>query len=981
MSNPPVITLIPNCGILFWDIDLDLGQDRLDRLSRAFWEDPLSDGPDARGRIPVALRELVRGEDGFLVDPATGQIPPEEQTYIVNAARALEPFLGKWVPLPFFTVLTRGIGVRETHDRGPTNWVRGRLVELPPSASGPPRKRPARLTLAFDTQLLDRTPEGPFTGPSRANAERQDEFAFASESEQVSWLLKEEWLDLWLDEMLRELKAAQRPGRALTAQDLPWSCEHLARYLVFLEVLQQAGPPPRLRMIDTVSQGSGTVPVNVDLVLDVGNSRTCGILVEQHPGQGMNLTDSYPLALRDLTQPHLLYDRPFESRVEFVRASLGRDALSRRSGRGGAFAWPSPVRVGPEAVRLAAARIGNEGATGISSPKRYLWDLRPAPQDWRFNGRAADGVAVDPPVGGAIKALVTEDGRPLRGIAGSNAQPAMRPRFSRSSLFGFMLAELTLQALCQINSPGNRANRRDAEKPRQLRRVVLTAPPGMPLAEQRILKARAEAGLRLAWDMLGWTGQKGTPPEPRVIANLDEATATQVVWLHNEITERMGGHAEALWELLGQDGALRVASIDVGGGTTDLMITTYRLAEGEKIVPKQEFRESLKIAGDDLLERVLAAVVVPCLALRLREAGMGDPVSFLRRILGADQGGQTEPERHLRRQFVTQVLEPAGLATLHAYERQEAPAIGEILRRTIGEILGPLLPQSRRAIDFIERAAREAGAGPLDLAAVEVVADAEQVEGLIQGVLGPALADLCEAAWHSGCDVLLLSGRPSRLRAVTEMVLAKMPVPPHRVVPMHRYQVGEKYPFRDPANRIDDPKTTAAVGAMLCLQAEEGQLRNFFFEASKLSMRSTARYIGRMDKSGQIRTENVLLANLDLDAPVRGTSEFTVTLAASVMLGFRQLPLERWTAQPLYALELARPGVAQRYGLPLQVKVRRREDASANEDDPIAHEMFVVDDIQDAAGMGVPPGEVVLRLQTLDQESGYWRDTGKVTVA
>ena len=47
------------------------------------------------------------------------------------------------------------------------------------------------------------------------------------------------------------------------------------------------------------------------------------------------------------------------------------------------------------------------------------------------------------------------------------------------------------------------------------------------------------------------------------------------------------------------------------------------------------------------------------------------------------------------------------------------------------------------------------------------------------------------------------------------MVLAKAPVAPHRIIGMHRYRVGDKYPFRDAANRIEDPKTTAAVGAAL----------------------------------------------------------------------------------------------------------------------------------------------------------------------
>ena len=283
-------------------------------------------------------------------------------------------------------------------------------------------------------------------------------------------------------------------------------------FLVFLDLLEEADILPRVRLLDTVSGKVGYDPVAVDLVLDIGNARTCGLLIEEHPGQGMNLTDSYPLALRDLGRPELIYDRPFDSRVEFARASFGRDDLSRKSGRSSAFAWPNPMRVGPEAARLAAGRQGNEGATGLSSPKRYLWDERANTQGWRFNGRGLDGTTTEPPVSGPFARFVAEDGTVLRGRSGS--QPAVRARFSRSALFTFMLAEILMQALCQINGPTTRGARRDADKPRRLRRVLLTLPPGMPVFEQQILRSRATAAVRLVWDMLLWTDGPMTLREP-----------------------------------------------------------------------------------------------------------------------------------------------------------------------------------------------------------------------------------------------------------------------------------------------------------------------------------------------------------------------------------------------------------------------------------------------------------------------------------
>jgi hypothetical protein len=989
----PLITLVPNSAVQFWDQVLDI--ERLPNRRRTFWEERLSDVPDATGHVPAQLRPLVEDETTReLIDPATGRAPPEEDTYAIGRGQALEVFLGKWVPLPFFLVRGRTLDGREDFAPGPTNWVRARLVALPEAEPG----RTHHLTLAFDTALV--AEESDYLAPTPANAERQDEFALAAAPAQSSLFLNEGWVGEWLGAMLRELQHAKRGGRPLTAEDTRRACEHLARYLVFLDILSEADILPRVRLLDTVSGKVGYDPVAVDLVLDIGNARTCGLLVEEHPGQGMNLTDSYPLALRDLGRPELTYARPFDSHVEFARASFGRDDISRKSGRPSAFAWSNPMRVGPEAVRLAAARLGNEGATGLSSPKRYLWDERLTTQGWRFNGRSLDGSTTEPPVSGPFMRYVGEDGTVLRGRG--SGQPAVRARFSRSALFTFMLAEILLQVLCQINGPATRAARRDVDKPRRLRRVLLTLPPGMPVFEQQILRARAAAAVRLVWDMQRWTDMPAAPREPQVLAHVDEATATQIVWLHNEVAERFAGDAASLFALLGRERpqggpghSLRVASIDIGGGTTDLMVTTFTRPQGELIVPAQEFRESFKIAGDDVLHRVIVTVVVPAIERALEAAGASAARDLLTRALGQDLSGQSEQTRQARRVFVSHVLEPVGLAVLQAYERSEQRGTQEIFRATIGEVLATSAERgavpTERLARHLEDAAREAGAIGFRVADIEVVADARRVDAAAAAVLGRVLADLCEVVWHYDCDVLLLSGRPSRMRAVLDIVLAKAPVPPHRIVGMHRYRVGERYPFRDAANRIDDPKTTAVVGAMLCVQAE-GRLRNFMLRASQFTLRSTARIIGRMNNDGQIVDENVLLDDADLDAQVAPQAKapataaaaardgFTVTFQSATLIGFRQLPVARWTATPLYMMEFANPDTVHRLMLPLRVTVRRREEDPESTRYEAAREHFMVEEIEDASGSRLSSRDVTLRLQTIDDQDGYWRDTGRLAM-
>ncbi|MFM8991031.1 MAG: virulence factor SrfB [Alphaproteobacteria bacterium] len=416
---PALVSLVPQSGIQF--VDIAFSAEKLPRSTMSFWEEPLPPGADP-GRGLVSLRLLQADDAGELLDPVSGTSPPPEDVYQVSRNQSFEPFVRRWVPLPYFRVSAMAAAGREVHEKGPTNWARARIVDLPaPDRDG----NTHLLTLAFDTGLRPREDGKPYTAISPADSERAAEFALVTDREENGWFLNEPWMAQWLEEIFREFRQSQRPGRALRPEDFPHGCEHWARYIAFLALLGEARLLPRVKLVDVVSAARPYEPISVDLVLDIGNSRTCGILIEDDRSARMNLNNSYVLRQRDLSAPERVYAEPFDSRVEFVRASFGRDALSRRSGRANAFQWLSPVRVGPEATRLSAAARGNEGATGLSSPKRYLWDDRPISQVWRFNGVSSDGMTTEPPVTGPFMAFVTEEGEVLRASRRA-AQPAMR---------------------------------------------------------------------------------------------------------------------------------------------------------------------------------------------------------------------------------------------------------------------------------------------------------------------------------------------------------------------------------------------------------------------------------------------------------------------------------------------------------------------------------------------------------------------------
>ncbi|MFN7634524.1 MAG: virulence factor SrfB, partial [Acetobacteraceae bacterium] len=127
-----LVTLVPRSGIQF--LDLDLAIEALPRTPSVFWEEMLPGTAVEPGKSPVVLRVLEPDADGALSDPVTRQTPPENETYAIGRAQALEPFLRRWVPLPMFRVKGRGADGRVELDRGPTNWVRAHVAPAPEGA-------------------------------------------------------------------------------------------------------------------------------------------------------------------------------------------------------------------------------------------------------------------------------------------------------------------------------------------------------------------------------------------------------------------------------------------------------------------------------------------------------------------------------------------------------------------------------------------------------------------------------------------------------------------------------------------------------------------------------------------------------------------------------------------------------------------------------------------------------------------------------
>ncbi len=1028
------LTLVPQSGIQFVEYAFDIKDASLTRefIERKGAEEK-SDGTVEYLLLPNWLDDQTDKNA-----PGPHALEKGDDDYAISVKDALEVFLNQWVPVPFFRIKpVRDQFGNETYEKGPMDWVRVRVTVCPSAYRDTEPSH--RVIFAFDTSLAQPRPHSPYLALTPEDARQTESFRFVHRLGDLAAFLEnivivpatgeaidtQAWLKVWLEHLFRESKRKKlrNQPRPLNADDFPHHLEHIARYITFIGLLAGTVSPAKVTLVDTVSAEPNVAPVDVDLVLDIGNSRSCGLLIQSFPNDdSTDLNRSIVLELRDLDAPEFVYRDPFESHVELVQAEFGPEDLAKRSGRGRAFFWPSFVRLGPEASRRRAEAEGTDTVSSLSSPKRYLWDMEPVTQDWRIRG-PSDAARQEPLIQRTLYKYVNNRGDVLEQLDEERANRQIRLkvdpadlegaehlRFSRSSFFTFMLLEIIAQTMSMMNNPAVRRRDREKDAPRRLRRIIMTIPSATPIQEQRVLRSRTEAALKLFWSLMGWNVGELTPgvyEMPEVHTAWDEASSVHLVYLYGEITQKLGGSILSLIRFHGKDRirtnhegtpepeakpepSLRIASIDIGGGTTDLMVTTYFQRNNRALIPVQNFREGFRKAGDDLVKRVIESAVRPAIEARLSECGAADARLLMHELFSDDRPGMTQSDKHLRRQFALKLLRPVALGILSACE-QAGASPRPLPARAYPSFFADqtLLEPGNRILDYLEEFAARQGVTGFRLADVVVPIEPETVADCIRGEFSRVFANIAEAVHRLDVDIVLLTGRPSCQPGVFSLFANQLGVGIDRIVPISTYRVGNWYPFRQSGRSvIADPKTTAVVGGMLCALVSKRQLLNFTMDTDGLAMRSTARFIGEIDTDMKIPEDKVHFR--DDDGTGERTEAATFDFDTAARLGYRQLPREDWVSSPLYRLRFKSGIDPSRYRTPLHVTLQRRnaeigEEASNIEimQGEATAEEFVITQIEDAGGNPVrndpmrgKPLELKFDTSAGSADGVYWLDSG-----
>ncbi|HCR1907824.1 TPA: virulence factor SrfB [Enterobacter kobei] len=973
------ITLIQNSGIQLVDagISLALSNPHAGRFARQ-----TANGPLLRLNYHAASGKYSLPEQ----DAGSAEIVKPESQFSFETSLAF--LQGEWLPL-------LRLNAQHTQLIGPYNWARIQVNRL---TAADLAGNDVHITLAFDTRTAAEEADMSSLAPTCADVRNGTRFCLAWQNHELAEFLDQTWVEGWL----REMFIARAEQNGYREQDVATALkffEYQAHYLNLLEIIAEQLPALQIQI---VSETLSSPAIGVDLILDVGNSHTAGIMIEDHGTANDGLRQCAELQIRSLSEPHQPNDTLFTSRIEFSEARFGKPCYSTESGRDDAFIWPSLVRTGGEAKALAMRRTGSEGASGISSPRRYLWDTDPTAIPWRFSQPRGpnqhEALATAMPLMG----LLNNEGALLSALPEEEQLPVFSPHYSRSSLMTFMLSELLAQALMQMNSVASRLRMGQVNAPRQLRNIILTLPSALPVQERELFRQRTEDAVALIWQTMGWQAQdenrshaeekkQNAIPRPAIHIDWDEATCAQLVWLYNETQLNYGGHVDLLFrnlvrpdrqpeeETVGR--ALRIASIDIGGGTTDMAIVQYARDDGRgkniKITPQLLFREGFKIAGDDILHDIIQRIILPAIETQLCKSGVSDSSGMMSHLFG--ESTQADSHSVLRQQTTLQLLIPLGQAVLE-YWRTSGTLNGNphVLEISFAALL--TAPPGEHVLNAIHqavaRADSAAGARFNVMETLLYVDFAMLNEALLSGAFAitAPLRALCQAIEHYHCDLLLIAGRPASLPAIQTLLRRSQPVPASRIICLNDYTVDVDCPLTL-QGRLVNAKSTAAIGAMLYRLASGLRLPGFNFKAAEIQSWSTIRYLGILSDDNLLSDENIWYHDIDMNDPLYSLSPtLCFPLRGNIRLGFRQLANTHWPASPLYQLKITDPDLARHIAGDGELFVRLQLDPQTG--------VFSLAAAQLQDGTAVPVVKLALTLNTLcgkgNDNDQYWIDSGKL---
>lgn len=809
----------------------------------------------------------------------------------------------------------------------------------------------------------------------------------------------------------------------------------------------------------------GADVVEVDLIVDLGNSRTVAILLEA-PAPGENQPfDKRAKSLRflprgtqyepsqdsaeDIIESYLILHRPIFASMEppasedkisdaweaYNDPRTGRRLFRKKRILPHTFVELSPALIGggrsPDGAAriLASLSLDHDARFSLSSPKRYAWDERLVGEDgttfWKqIPNRTDPDIPPDffDDLRGLIRVFMDPGGldwdienppdpEDFRGMPFTSS----RPNYPRRDAICWFALSIIEQAYRQINAPEYLKMSENGSLPRRLRNIRVTYPAGWTAQERENYLKQWQRAINL-FTLTRFEDHRPVPLTPRgdggmrprlAEENMDEAVCSQLPILFADL-KALGGDGTVWSNLYGIQDEVVVMNVDIGGGTTDLAIINYKISRGAgdqprggmlmkktavSLEPQLLFRYGSKIAGDSLVKTIIERILIPTW---IRAGGLDqyadvpDALEWIERLfkapshssfLGVDPKASQRLMRVARLVFIPLVNE--WLTRLGKQgETWEPLEVAKYVDPTTVNDLNELVDRTIRGKTAQGNYYWRGRAFPIEDTFLKC--DRQKITDCIQDTFGGLFDSLTPLLARFNCHLVIVSGKPSELTQVRDMIVEAFPILPQRIIQVKNFPAGTWYPGSMFDGRIPDAKTCTVVGAALYQDICNGALDSFSIKQPGETVFSRQYYWGliwpTMLPADFFARKNLLFSPADYPGPAKDRDTITMERAfdffpLNTRIGRQNLRSSSIGPDPVYQLQWRPRDRVAKSEVYVKLKLRWVSRLGAGE-----YLELVPGSVEPSKGYEfVNPDDVALRLNTMMDES-FWLDDPKLNV-
>ena len=901
---------------------------------------------------------------------------------------SLSKFINVWLPAPYYE-----IDRSNRFMSGPYNWCRFKVIPICEEAG----KIRANLLFAFDTHTEYRSSDDYNECPVfLGNSESEKKFKLCAAADKLIDFCtgKNDWIRTYL----MKLAFGTDDINKIPPQ-VQYKYSFLASYYMLVSYVAQKADLPEVKLI----RDRGIEEVNVEMIIDIGNSRASAILFEN-----ADFKKVQSLKLQNFTKPILedgslnRTEDTFDMRLAFSKVDFGGNLDGSTQ-----FTWPSIIRLGREAEYLTHEStnmaIGKQTLSTYSSPKRYLWDYKERPEEWRFVN--LNDTQDRPPILKGITNYFNYDGQLDVDGYGTGAN------YSRKTLMTFAFLEILAQAISQVNSHEYREFNGKLNTPRSINKIILTCPTALSKFEQQSLHSSLEDAIFVIDQFNNNVDSTAVPLNISIEPSLkpdsddntpwifDEATCSQFVYLYSVLATRYKNNAKEFFDIYGNrtisgktKNDIVIGSLDIGAGTSDITICRYEYNERKsaQLKPIPIFWDSFDYAGDDMLKVLINNLLLEgedgMLQKYLSAKGFEQKTIYAKLFdfFGEDHNKLSFRDRMIRRDFNIQVLVPIMYYFLNLLSQNEK-------YREVGfeEVFSSSKPSSSVVEAFNEKFG-------VSLQEIKWVYDAEKMCHHIEHAMDGLIENVATIMYAYNCDIVLLSGRPTSLQVIRNVFLKYFAVAPDRLIALTHFRIGHWYPFADRNGYLVDSKSIVPVGAMIAYQASHaGGFNGFLLDLKELGngISPTTEFFA---KTNSTRKNSKWFIS-----PEISNGDILVD-SFPAYIGSKQFDIANYPLRPFYVFNIDDSNIVKRvrrqfYDLgeeltpqELQVVVQKekekilakcpltvnisREDYTANK------EILTLERVLGDDGEELNIKDFKLEVQSLNDPECYWLDSGEFNI-